>query len=166
MRWSAAFLCCVLLAGCSPSDDEKMSANDVALELDQIRIEPGLWALSSEIVDVSGPDLPRELRNRMVGPRSRIRHCITPDQAANPSASFLAARSDGQCRYRRHSVRDGIIEGEMDCPGASARMDGRFTPDAYRMNLHMESPIADGAVMRIEVVARGRRIGECASEAG
>ena len=58
-----------------------MSAGEVAGELANMRIEPGLWELTSEVVEVRAPDLPREVRNRMVGPRSRLRNCITPQQA-------------------------------------------------------------------------------------
>ena len=139
-----------------------MSAEEVAGELSGMQIAPGLWEISSEVVEVRAPDLPREVRNRMVGPRTRLRHCITPEQAARPSANFLAARGDAGCNYRNFSVRDGRLQGAMTCPDATATMTGRYGPRAYDMRMEMESPVPGGAVMILDVRARGRRIGNCA----
>ena len=138
-----------------------MSAGEVAEELANMRIEPGLWELTSEVVDVRAPDLPREVRNRMVGPRSRLRNCITPQQAARPSANFLAARSDDDCHYRDFAVREGQLRGTMICPDVTATMAGRYGPRAYEMSMEMTSPVLGGGTMKIDVRTRGRRIGEC-----
>jgi hypothetical protein len=110
---------------------------------------------------VRAPDLPREVRNRMVGPRSRLRHCITPLQAERPSANFLAARSGHDCLYRGFSIRDGQLRGTMSCPGVTTTMSGRISPRAYLTSMEMASPMPGGATMTLEVRARGRRIGEC-----
>ena len=151
------------LSACGDGAERNMSEAEVAGELATMRVAPGLWELTSEVVEVRAPDLPREVRNRMVGPRSRLRHCITPEQAARPSANFLAARREPGCAYRAFSVRDGRIEGTMACPDANATMRGRYGPQAYDMRMAMESPVpgGDGAVMTLDVRARGRRIGPC-----
>lgn len=138
-----------------------MSAEEVAAELGSMRIAPGLWELTSAVTEVAAPDLPHEVRQRMIGPRSRLRHCITAAQAERPSANFLAARADSVCAYRDFTVRDGRIEGVMACPDARARMRGTYGPEAYDMRMEMESPIPGGAVMTLTVRAQGRRIGEC-----
>ena len=169
MRIGATCLAFALLAagGCGRSEEARnMSVEEVAEELANMRIEPGLWELTSEVVEVSAPDLPREVRNRMVGPRSRIRNCITPQQAARPSANFLAARSDHGCSYRAFSVRDGRLSGTMSCPEVSATMAGRYGPRAYAMSMEMASPMPGGATMTLQVRARGRRIGDCDNEGG
>jgi hypothetical protein len=150
-----------LLAGCGDPEPREMSVEEVAGQLAGMRIEPGLWELTSEVVEVSAPDLPREVRNRMVGPRSRIRHCITPEQAARPSATFLAARADGPCVYSDFTVQEGRVRGRMRCPDATAVMDGVYRPDRYEMRMEMASPVPGGATMNLEVVSRGRRIGQC-----
>jgi hypothetical protein len=161
-RLGAALLILGLaVAACGDREARNMSVGEVAGELSAMRIEPGFWELSSDVVEVRGPDLPRELRNRMVGPRSRMRHCITPEQASRPSANFLAARADGGCAYRSFSVRGGRVTGEMICADSRTRMDGRYRPAAYDMRMEMESPAPDGAVMILELRARGRRIGIC-----
>ena len=152
----------VAAAGCGEAPERDMSAEQVAGELARMRIAPGLWELSSEVIEVRAPDLPREVRNRMVGPRTRLRHCITPEQAARPDANFLAARRDQACAYRDFSVRDGRIRGEMTCPDATTTMSGRYGPNGYDMLMEMQSPVPGGALMTLEVRARGRRIGPCA----
>ena len=140
-----------------------MSAEEVAGQLSNMRIEPGLWELTSDVLDVQAPNLPLEVRNRMVGPRSRLRNCITPEQAAHPSANFLAARGGSSCAYRAFSVEDGRIHGTMTCPDATATMEGRYEPQAYAMRIEMQSPMQNKAMMTLQLRARGRRIGPCPS---
>ncbi len=163
MRFGAAMLFAALpaVAACGDRPERNMSAEQVAGQLAGMEIAPGLWEISSEVVEVRAPDLPREVRNRMVGPRTRLRHCITPEQAARPSANFLAARRDAGCAYRNFSVQGGRLEGAMTCPDATATMTGRYGPQAYDMRMEMESPLPGGAVMALDVRARGRRIGDC-----
>ena len=141
-----------------------MSAEEVAATLGDIRIEPGLWELTSEVADVRAPDLPREVRTQMIGPRSSLRHCITPEQAGEPSANFLALRTDSDCSYRDFVLQDGRLRGAMTCPNVTATMVGRYQPQGYEMRMEMESPMPTGAMMTLQVRARGRRIGDC--EAG
>lgn len=152
-----------LAAGCGdqPEEPRNMSAEEVAGALAGMRISPGMWELTSEVADVRAPDLPVEVRRRMIGPRSRLTHCITPEQAEEPSANFLALRSDNACTYRDFSFVDGRLRGAMTCPGATARMEGRYAPEAYVLRMEMESPVPGGANMILEVRARGRRVGEC-----
>jgi len=163
MRCGAFLAAWVLLAaaGCGGETARNMTAEEVAGELADLRIEPGLWELTSEVTDVRAPDLPHEVRNRMIGPRSRIHHCITPQQAEQPSANFLAFRSESACVYRDFTLDDGRLRGAMACPDATARMDGRYGAQAYEMRMQMESPVPGGSTMTLEVQARGRRIGDC-----
>lgn len=165
MRAVAALLAAAALAGCgNRGEDGNMSAEEVAAELAAMRIEPGQWELASEVVDVRAADLPHEVRQRMIGPRSRLRHCITPDQAARPEANFLAARDDSACVYRGFTARDGRIAGEMICPDATARMQGRYRPDRYDMRMTMASPMENGAMMTLTLRSRGRRVGSCGED--
>lgn len=138
-----------------------MTSGEVADQLADLRIEPGLWELTTEIVDVRAPDLPREIRNNMIGPRTRARHCITPEQAERPSANFLAGQSGGECTYRDFEMRGGRMSGSMSCPGVEAQMRGRYGPTDYVTEMEMKSPIREGATMTLEVRARGNRVGEC-----
>jgi hypothetical protein len=158
----------LLLAGCGgPSDEGRnMSATEVAEELSNVRINPGLWESSSEVVDVTAPNLPREVQSRMKREPTTSRHCISAEQAASPNANFLATQRE-DCTYRDFSMRDGRMEGTMTCrnadmPGeATARMEGQYGPDSYDMRMTMELAAAPGATMTIETRATGRRIGDC-----
>jgi len=151
----------------SPPESRNMSTDEVAGELGNLRIAPGLWQVSSRIVDVRAPNLPIALRRRMIGPRGAVRHCITPAQAAQPSAGFLAGRADGSCAYRDVSMQSGRLRGTMTCagdaPGAPVEtaMDGRYGSDRYDLRMEMRNPMPDGSIMTVEVVSQGRRIGPC-----
>lgn len=151
----------LLLAACGGEGARNMSAEQVAAELGGLRIEAGLWEVKSEVVDVSAPNLPIEVRNRMVGPRSSMRHCITPEQAERPSANFLAAQQSSECAYRDFQMREGRLTGTMTCPNATARMDGRYGPTSYENRMEMRSPMPDGATMTLRLRSSGRRVGEC-----
>lgn len=160
----AAFCLATASCGLAP-ETHNMTDEEVAEQLQAMRIEPGLWELSSEVTDVSAADLPHEVRQRMIGPRSRVRHCITPVQAEQPSANFLAGRAESECSYRDFTVANGRIAGAMACPDATARMRGTYGPAGYDMRMEMTSPMADGATMQLVVRSRGRRIGECEEDA-
>ena len=159
-----------IAAGCGGPEQADMSANEVAGTLEGLRIEPGLWEVSSEITDVRGPNLPLAIRERMIGPRGMVRHCMSPDQAARPSAAFLAGRGDGRCRYRGFAMENGVMRGAMTCtePDSAApvetMMAGRYGRTGYELRMEMLNPLPDGAVMRVFVTSRGRRVGRCNPE--
>ncbi|MGQ0558381.1 MAG: DUF3617 domain-containing protein [Sphingosinicella sp.] len=151
-----------LAAACGGSGDSReMSASEVAAELERMRIEPGRWLLTSTVEDVRAPGLPIELRNRMLGERTRLVHCILPAQAAHPGAHFLALREDRGCVYRGIRFEDGRLRGRMQCPGAIASMDGQYRPRVYDLKLQVSSPVAGGGNMVLDVRSRGRRVGAC-----
>ena len=163
MHRSAALAAALALTvtGCGGEEPRNLSDEAVAAELGGLRIEPGLWEVRSEVLDVSAPNLPIEVRNRMLGPRGSIRHCITPEQAERPSANFLAARQSSDCRYRDFRMTEGRLTGAMTCPEATATMAGRYGPTGYDMRMEMRSAMPDGAVMTLRLRSSGRRIGEC-----
>ena len=166
MRRLAALVAAAGLAaaGCGEVAPRDMTPEQVADQLAGMRIDPGLWELTSEVIEVSAPDLPREVRNRMVGPRARLRNCIGPEQASRPGANFLAMRGDSECAYRDFTVQGGVMRGTMICPDAMARMTGRYGPTSYDLRMEMESPMPEGATMTLQLRARGRRIGDCGEE--
>lgn len=160
----------VLLGACGGQGSGDMSANEVAGTLDAVPIAPGLWEIASEVVDVGAPNLPVAVQRRMIGPRARVRSCVTPAQAARPSAGFLAARAEGpDCRYADFAMRDGRMTGTMRCaePGVGetvARMDGTYRREDYVLSMRIETPMPDGVTMRIDTRTTGRRIGACPAE--
>jgi Protein of unknown function (DUF3617) len=168
MRLGPLLLALLAAGACGEREKSpEMTAEEVAGELAAMRIEPGLWELTTEVVGVSAPNLPVEVRNRMLGPRTRTRNCISAEQAARPSANFLAGREDSDCTYRDFAMVEGRLRGTMTCPAedgggpVTARMDGRYRPESYEMRMVMESPMPTGVTMTLDIRNRGRRIGAC-----
>jgi hypothetical protein len=166
-------LCAALLLAAScdrPKEEERreMSAEEVAELLGSVEVKPGQWESTTEIVSASGP-LPKAALDRMVGQRSAIRNCITPEQAARPSANFLAAQQGSDCTYRDFRVGNGRLSGQMACTGGelpgsmTTTMDGRYGPEAYDMAMDMVTPaLPGGGEIKIRARTRGSRTGDCA----
>ena len=158
-----------LAAGCGGSDEANRAdaGSKVADQLAAVEVRPGLWDVSSEIVDVRQPGLPHEVAGRMKGRRRAFRHCITPEEAARPDANFLAGRDAASCTQRSFEMRGGRIEGAMTCSdpaGAEtrARMSGRYGPESYEMRMEMETPgIGRDVTMTLVTRQAGRRVGDC-----
>ena len=162
---------CISLLSCSEEEPEvrNMSVNEVAAELANVRISPGLWESTSEVLNVTAPNLPRDVQNRMKGPSTTTRHCISEEQASRPDANFLATRQDN-CAYRDFTMRAGRMQGTMVCRGgdmpgeATATMNGEYGPESYDMRIRMEMAGPVDSTMTIETRASGRRVGECPAE--
>jgi hypothetical protein len=159
------------LAGCGREAERKeIDRNEVAQALAAVEVRPGLWEVTSDVASVSEPGLPLEVAERMKGRRHGVRHCITPEQAARPDASFLASRRAGRCRDEAFEMAGGRISGAMVCREdggleSRVRMSGRYGPEAYEMRMEMETPgIARGRVMTIATRQAGRRIGDCPAQ--
>lgn len=170
----AAALLALAACGEEPQPEARnMSAEEVAAELSSVTIEPGLWESSSQIVDVSAPNLPVEAKNMMIRrSAASVRNCITPEQAERPDANFLAAQQNSNCAYQNFSMENGQLTGTMVCTGGAmpgqmrAEMKGEYGPQAYDMRMTMStSGMPEGADMTIETRVTGRRIGDC-PEAG
>lgn len=165
-----ALAAAISLAGCSEAPESRnMSVNEVAAELANVRISPGLWESTSEVLNVTAPNLPREVQNRMKGPSTTTRHCITPEQASRPDANFLATRQDN-CAYRDFTMRAGRMQGTMVCSGdgmpgeTTATMNGQYGSESYDMRMRMEMAGPADSTMTIETRASGRRLGDCPPE--
>ncbi|HEY0625178.1 MAG TPA: DUF3617 domain-containing protein [Allosphingosinicella sp.] len=160
----------VLLSACNKQAAEEaneMSANEVAAQLASVKIDPGQWESVTQIVSVTGP-LPKEAMQRMVGQRNTVSNCITPEQAARPSANFLAAQQNSDCTYQDFRMQGGRLSGRMTCSGGNlpgemvTAMNGAYGPKSYDMTMDMETADLPGGVsMKIKARTQGRRVGEC-----
>jgi hypothetical protein len=140
----------------------------VARELEQVRIQAGLWERSTAISDVKAQRAPVELVDRMRQRNSVTRYCITPEQAAQPSVNFLAGREGSRCTSRSFAMRDSQMSGEMSCsdPRSGERWDaglqGRYASSSYELEMVMVMPNPwDPTPMQITSRTSGRRIGAC-----
>lgn len=164
--------CLILLLGAAACERERaapeVSANDIAAELNKVEIDPGQWDATTEIVSAEGP-LPKAALDQMIGKRTDVSNCITPEQAKRPSANFLAAQQNSDCSYQDFRMAGGKLSGRMTCSGAQMPgemvtvMRGDYGPRAYDMTMNMETPgLPGGGTIRITARTRGKRVGDCA----
>lgn len=161
----------ILVPACDKAAEEQektLSANEVAAQLASVKIDPGQWESSTQIVSATGP-LPKDVLQRMVGQRTTASNCITPEQAARPSANFLAAQQNSDCTYQDFRMEGGSLSGRMTCTGGQlpgkmvTAMNGTYGPQGYDMTMDMETAgLPGGAAMKIKARTQGRRTGECA----
>lgn len=159
------------LASCSKSGSEpgqNMSAEDVAEELSEMKIQPGQWQATNEILSASSPGVPPEALKQMIGQKNTASNCITPEEAAKPNASFLAAQDKSDCTYQDWKMDDGKMSGTMSCSGGQLmgkmvlKMDGTYGPESYAMTMDMNtSGLPGGLTMNIKAKTTGKRLGEC-----
>lgn len=164
------------LAACSSEPETgggNMTAEEVAEELSGMKIEPGQWQATNEIVSVTAPGVPAEAMaslKGMVGQKSMVSNCITPAQAAKPSANFLAAQQNNNCTYQDWKMDDGKMTGTMTCETAGMpgkvvmKMSGDYGPTAYNLDMDMNTTgLPGGMTMTIKAKTTGRRVGECSA---
>jgi hypothetical protein len=166
------FAAALVLAGCGgqqPAEaDRNMSAEEVAEELQGMKIEPGQWEATNEIVSATAPGMPGDIMKQMVGQKTTVSNCISPEQAANPQANFLAAQQNNNCTYQNWSMTGGRMTGQMTCEGGQMpgrvvmTMNGNYSPTQYNLDMDMNtSGLPNGLTMNIKAKTTGRRTGEC-----
>ncbi len=159
-----------LLAACGNAQEEgQMSADQVAKEMAKMNIEPGQWEATNEILSASAPGIPPDALRSMVGQKNTVSNCVTPEQAAKPSASFLAGQKNSECTYQDFALNNGKMKGTISCTGGQLpgkmimKMEGQYSSSSYDMNMNMDAAGLPGG-MKMTVVAKttARRIGSCA----
>lgn len=154
--------------GSEPEADGNMTAEEVAEELKDMKIEPGQWEATNEIISASAPGVPADTLKSMIGQKSTVSNCITPEQAARPSANFLAAQQNNNCTYQDWKMDGGKMTGTMTCEGGAMpgkvvmKMSGDYGPTAYNLDMDMNTMgLPGGMTMNIKAKTTGRRVGEC-----
>ena len=165
-----------LIGGCSDKGadhdgDGKITADEVAEEMNTVRLEPGEWENTVEIVDVKVDGLPEGVSSgvmdSMKGKVTTSKSCITKDEADNPGAQFFAAQEKTNCEVKKFDMSGGAVSSEMSCsnmggaPGnMTMAMDGQYGPSSYDMTMKMNGG-ASGMKMDISAKSSGKRIGDC-----
>ena len=164
---SATFL---VLAACGRGEEKggKQSAQEVAKEMAALKMEPGQWEVTNEVLSATAPGLPEGTLTKMVGQKTTASNCVTPEQAANPSANFLAAQKNSNCTYQNFSMEDGRMTGTLTCSGGQVpgememKMAGEYSARSYVMNTDMNAKgMPGGMTMTIKARTSGRKVGEC-----
>jgi hypothetical protein len=159
----------IALAACGSAEKKgEQSAEEVAKEMSALKMRPGQWEATNEVISATAPGIPADALRAMVGNKTTASNCVTPEQAEKPSANFLAGQKGSDCTYQDFSMDDGRMTGTMSCtvpgmPGKTVmKMNGKYSPVAYDMNMDMEVAIPGGAKMNVKARTTGRRTGECA----
>ena len=157
--------------GADHDGDGKITAEEVAQEMNRVTLEPGEWENSVEIVDVKIEGLPEGapagIMDSMKGKVTKSKSCITKEQAENPGAEFFAAQEKTNCEVKKFEMSGGAVSSEMACsnmggaPGnMTMAMDGQYGPSSYDMTMNMNGG-ASGMKMDITAKSIGKRIGAC-----
>lgn len=167
VRLLAAAGLAALAASCGGREaaSDTVSQEEVAAQLAQVKVAPGRWQRTTEILAAEGAVSESE-RARIVGRRTSASDCITPAQAERPSANFLSAQQNSECTYHRFQMKDGKLESRTSCVGRDRPdvlvtvMTGDYAPDSYDMRTSVETSGPAGPVT-ITTRTRGRRVGAC-----
>jgi hypothetical protein len=184
---------CAMLAACSSGDDrsaanqsaaadggeapakadgETMSMEDMAKSAQSMGLKPGAWKVRVEVADIQMKGMPggqeqaiADAMKKRMGSQE-IMSCITPEQAAKPSADILAAQKQANCTYANSAIAGGRIHAEMTCKpqgGAAgtmtAVMDGSYAPDRYSMTVNMDTAGENGMGMTMKSSTTGQWVG-------
>jgi hypothetical protein len=183
---------CAMLAACSSGDDksaanqsaaadggapatadgETMSMEDMAKSAQSMGLKPGTWKVRVEVADIQMKGMPggqeqaiADAMKKRMGSQE-IMSCITPEQAAKPSADILAAQKQANCTYANSAIAGGRIHAEMTCKpqgGAAgtmtAVMDGSYAPDRYSMTMDMDTAGENGMGMTMKSSTTGQWVG-------
>ena len=136
-----------------------------------MRMEPGQWEATSEILSAKAPSLPEDALRQMVGQKTTVSNCVTPEQAARPSANFLAAQKDSNCTYQDFSMDGGRVSGTVTCSGGKMpgkmvmKMSGTYAPQSYDITMQTNATdMPGGMTMAMSARTTGRRTGDCAAD--
>ena len=172
MRKSMCAAAALLLAACGSQDEGGKSeageagkaAAGEAAGSGGVSFEPGLWETTVQVVSMNMPNMPAGMSAPMPPPTTTT-YCMTPEQAARPSADMLTGSgASGGCTYENFSMTNGRLQGAVQCSqeGASMRstMDGRFSANDYEIDTQVQTDTG-GVTTRMEARTTGRRIGDC-----
>jgi len=136
-----------------------------------VKLSPGEWETTSEMVDMKMEGLPEGvppgMMARMQPPSTTVKSCLTPEEAANPNARMLAAQKDSQCTVERTDIGGGRIDIAMTCPAASDRgkakiaMTGEYGATSYEMHGDFVIDGPNGMRMTMKSRTTGHRVGDC-----
>lgn len=167
----------LLLSACGKSADKAgdgtpMSADELADKVQAVKMKPGQWETTVEIVDMKMEGLPEGApagtMSNMIGSKTTVKSCITKEQVEKPNADFLSAQKNANCTYSAFDMSGGRIKAAMTCAGKDRpgeikmNMTGKYGPDSYEMNQDMTmAGFQPGMTMAMKSKVTGRHIGDC-----
>ncbi|CAN5384258.1 hypothetical protein BH09PSE3_BH09PSE3_18820 [soil metagenome] len=150
------------------------SVEDVAAQAQAaMKIEPGLWTSSSELISIEMPGIKDKrmaetITNSMKANKAAdFTHCVTPAETEKPSSEMFAGKANGQCKYDNFQMANGKIDASMTCTPSSGTMkmlmNGTYSSTAYEMTMNMTTTNAQipGGGVSMTAHTKGARTGAC-----
>lgn len=173
---AAALIAAIALAGCDRHrvNEVNASVDDVANAVAQagpsIRLQPGRWETSGELVELSAPGMPPQaqemMKKQMTANASRVAVCLRQEDVEKPSAGFFGQTSK-DCRFDHYRMDGGSIDAKMTCapPGGgtvSTTMTGTYGADHYDMQMSSQmAGLGARQPMTMRMKVSSRRVGDC-----
>ena len=126
-----------------------------------LAIQPGMWEIVSTTTAVDMPSAPPAVANMMRGKAMTIKHCITPQEAAEgPQA---AMKKNKACTVSYHTGPGGRFSSEMVCrqDGGTMNATSSGTASATAFTSTTRMVMSGGMAMTMTSTASGHRIGNC-----
>lgn len=173
-RSTAAILAATLLLGaCSGQSGNETAANGSESEASTgatgasgpalAALQPGQWETTVEILRMEMPGMPAGMPAPTI-PATTTRHCVTPEEAAQPPAEFFAGNPGDACQRENFTIGNGRVSGVITCSaeGTTIRseMEGQFSSTSFEMTSRTQTT-AQGMTMNGETRIRSRRVGDC-----
>ncbi|MBX3561124.1 MAG: DUF3617 domain-containing protein [Sphingomonas sp.] len=176
-RSTAAILAASLLLGaCSGQSDNEAAANGAEDSASTgatgasgpalAALQPGEWETTVEILRMEMPGMPAGMPAPAI-PATTTRHCVTPEEAAQPPAEFFAGNPDNSaCQRENFTIGNGRVSGIIICSveGTTVRseMEGQFSSTGFEMTSRTQTTAQD-MTMNGETRIRSQRVGDCAA---
>lgn len=161
-----------VLAACGSQPSVKAENASVAEVAEKtreaIRMVPGEWKGTTEVVAMDIPGMPAGAMNQ-TKTKTDYTSCLTKEQAEKPPAEMFGGKSGGDCRYEKFTVAGGKLDAVMICtPKGSGEMrmtmSGEFGAEKYDVtnDMTMKMPAnAGGQTMTMKARVSGARVGAC-----
>lgn len=164
------------LAGCQKGSVNETNAsveevaNAVAKAKPSIRLQPGRWETSGELVELTAPGMPPQaqemMRKQMAANASRVAVCLKQEDVEKPNAGFFGQTSK-DCRFDHYRMDGGSIDAKMTCAPPSGgsvttTMAGTYASDRYDMQMSSQmAGLGARQPMTMRMKVSSRRVGDC-----
>jgi hypothetical protein len=161
MRTAISLIALGTLAACGQSGASNQAAGTSASSASGassiVALQPGEW--ESQVQPAMTSPSPPGAR------QVKVRFCITPEQAANPTAAAMTGdHGSSHCTMKDYSVAGGRIHGTTTCNMGTSlvRMtsDGQYTATTYEMTIKSQIDVR-GRSINNEMHVTARRVGDC-----
>ncbi|MBO9623640.1 MAG: DUF3617 domain-containing protein [Sphingomonas sp.] len=118
-------------------------------------LNAGRWEGTGGITEMTieglTPEQSAKMKEEMAKEEKKFVSCLTEEEAKKPAASFFAG-DQGDCRYDRFTMRNGVIDGEMTCKSEEgiehkSTIKGSFSSDSFSMAMTSKSAGKPGVPM-------------------